>query len=133
MTGPRSSSARSGRWRPSPPVRAGAREVGSRAWTPLLRALVLLGLLALTCCAAPDPRPVDLDAIAVRRDTREASPAIPARDGLTLEAASLIQVLDPERVEVLLDSPSAAARHGTGDLAAWFRVGHGTVLDTANA
>ena len=50
----------------------------------------------------------------------------------SLVGAHLIQVLDPERVEVLLDSPSAAARHGTGDLAAWFRVGHGTVLDTAN-
>ena len=50
----------------------------------------------------------------------------------SLVGAHLIQVLDPERVEVLLDSPSAATRHGCGDLAAWFRVGHGTVLDTAN-
>ncbi len=50
----------------------------------------------------------------------------------SLVGAHLIEVLDPERVEVLLDSPSAATRHGCGDLAAWFRMGHGTVLDTAN-
>lgn len=50
----------------------------------------------------------------------------------SLVGSHLIQVLDPERVEVLLDSPSAATRHGCGDLAAWFRMGHGTVLDTAN-
>jgi len=49
-----------------------------------------------------------------------------------LVGAHLIQVVDPERAEVLLDSPAAAARHGSGDLAAWFRVGHGVVLDTAN-
>ncbi|MEM9380937.1 MAG: HEAT repeat domain-containing protein [Planctomycetota bacterium] len=50
----------------------------------------------------------------------------------SLLGAHLIEVLDPERATVLLDSPSAAARHGTGDLAAWFRAGHGVVLDTAN-
>lgn len=50
----------------------------------------------------------------------------------SLVGAHLLEVLDPERVEVLLDSPSAATRHGCGDLAAWFRMGHGTVLDTAN-
>ena len=50
----------------------------------------------------------------------------------SLVGAHLIEVVDPERVEVLLDSPSAAVRHGCGDLAAWFRIGHGTVLDTAN-
>ncbi len=50
----------------------------------------------------------------------------------SLVGAHLIKVLDPERVEVLLDSPSAATKHGSGDLAAWFRMGHGTVLDTAN-
>lgn len=50
----------------------------------------------------------------------------------SLLGAHLIQVLDPERATVLLDSPSAAAKHGTGDLAAWFRAGHGIVLDTAN-
>ena len=50
----------------------------------------------------------------------------------SLVGAHLIQVVDPERARVLLDSPAAAARHGSGDLAAWFRVGHGVVLDTAN-
>ncbi|MEM9802708.1 MAG: HEAT repeat domain-containing protein [Planctomycetota bacterium] len=50
----------------------------------------------------------------------------------SLLGAHLVEVLDPERAEVLLDSPTAAARHGTGDLAAWFRSGHGVVLDTAN-
>lgn len=50
----------------------------------------------------------------------------------SLLGAHLIEVVDPERAEVLLDSPYAAARHGTGDLAAYFRVGHGVILDTAN-
>ncbi len=49
-----------------------------------------------------------------------------------LEGAYLIEVLDPERAEVLLDSPDAAQRHGCGNLAAWFTVGHGVVLDSAN-
>ncbi|MEZ6017285.1 MAG: HEAT repeat domain-containing protein [Planctomycetota bacterium] len=49
-----------------------------------------------------------------------------------LQGAHLIQVLDPERVEVLIDSPEAALRHGSGDLAAWFRAGHGVVLDSVN-
>ncbi|WP_419191036.1 HEAT repeat domain-containing protein [Saltatorellus ferox] len=50
----------------------------------------------------------------------------------SLLGAHLIQVVDPERAEVLLDSPYAAARHGSGDLAAYFRMGHGVILDTAN-
>lgn len=49
-----------------------------------------------------------------------------------LQGAHLIQVLDPERVEVLVDSPETALRHGSGDLAAWFRAGHGVVLDSVN-
>ncbi|MEO1698996.1 MAG: HEAT repeat domain-containing protein [Planctomycetota bacterium] len=49
-----------------------------------------------------------------------------------LQGAHLLRIVDPERAEVLLDSPSAAARHGTGDLAAWFRVGHGLVVNSAN-
>lgn len=49
-----------------------------------------------------------------------------------LEGAYLIDVVDPERVEVLVDSPMCATRWGGGDLAAWFRVGHGVVLDSAN-
>ena len=49
-----------------------------------------------------------------------------------LEGAHLIHVVDPERAEVLLDSPAAAARHGSGDLAAWFRMGHGICFNSAN-
>ncbi|QDV07212.1 HEAT repeat protein [Planctomycetes bacterium Poly30] len=50
----------------------------------------------------------------------------------SLEGAHLIQVVDPERAEVILDSPYTAARHGSGDLSAYFRMGHGVILDTAN-
>ncbi|MBL8898700.1 MAG: HEAT repeat domain-containing protein [Planctomycetes bacterium] len=49
-----------------------------------------------------------------------------------LEGAYLIEVLDPERAEVLIDSPDAAERHGCGNLAAWFRSGHGVILDSVN-
>ncbi|MFT4512986.1 MAG: HEAT repeat protein [Planctomycetota bacterium] len=49
-----------------------------------------------------------------------------------LEGAHLIQVLDPERCEVLIDSPDAAERHGCGNLAAWFFSGHGVMFDSAN-
>jgi HEAT repeat protein len=49
-----------------------------------------------------------------------------------LQGAHLIQVLDPERVEVLIDSPACAERWGSGELAVWFRAGHGTVLDSVN-
>lgn len=49
-----------------------------------------------------------------------------------LQGAYLIEVLMPERVEVLVDSPEAAERWGGGELAAWFRVGHGVVLDSVN-
>lgn len=49
-----------------------------------------------------------------------------------LEGAFLIEVLDPERTEVLIDSPDAAERHGCGNLAAWFRSGHGVILDSVN-
>ncbi len=49
-----------------------------------------------------------------------------------LEGAYLIEVLDPEEVEVLIDSPPCAATFGGANLAAWFRLGHGVVLDSAN-
>ncbi len=49
-----------------------------------------------------------------------------------LEGAHLIQVLDPERCEVLIDSPDAAERWGCGNLAAWFVCGHGVLFDSAN-
>jgi hypothetical protein len=49
-----------------------------------------------------------------------------------LEGAHLIEVLDPERVEVVVDSPWTAAKYGCGNLAAWFELGHGTVLDSVN-
>ncbi len=50
----------------------------------------------------------------------------------SLEGAHLIRVVDPVRAQVLIDSPEAAERHGSGDMAAWFQVGHGTVLDSVN-
>src|SRR5262245_730264 len=49
-----------------------------------------------------------------------------------LEGAHLIEVLDPEEVEVLIDSPPCAQIYGGANLAAWFRLGHGVVLDSAN-
>lgn len=49
-----------------------------------------------------------------------------------LEGAHLIRVLDPERCEVLIDSPDAAERHGYGNLAAWFFSGHGVMFDSVN-
>jgi HEAT repeat protein len=49
-----------------------------------------------------------------------------------LMGSHLIRVLDPERFEVLIDSPQAASIWGDGNLAGWFTVGHGTILDSAN-
>ena len=49
-----------------------------------------------------------------------------------LQGAHLIEVVDPLRTEVLIDSPEAADRHGSGEMAAWFWAGHGTVLDSVN-
>ncbi len=49
-----------------------------------------------------------------------------------LEGAHLIEVLDAERAEVLIDSPDASSRHGSGNLAAWFEAGHGVILDSVN-
>lgn len=49
-----------------------------------------------------------------------------------LYGAHLIEVLDPERVEVLIDSPDCATTFGGGNLAAWFPAGHGVILDSAN-
>lgn len=49
-----------------------------------------------------------------------------------LVGAHLIRVLDPDRTEVLVDSPWCAEKFGCGNLAAWFEAGHGTVLDSVN-
>ncbi len=49
-----------------------------------------------------------------------------------LSGAHLIEVLDPERAEVLIDSPECAERWGEGNLAVWFRAGHGLILDSVN-
>jgi len=54
------------------------------------------------------------------------------RPNYELRGSHLIDVLDPERCEVLVDSPACAATWGEGDLACWFTVGHGLVLDSAN-
>lgn len=50
----------------------------------------------------------------------------------SLEGAHMVEVLLPERCEVLLDSPECASRWGVGNLAAWFPMGHGLMLDSAN-
>lgn len=44
----------------------------------------------------------------------------------------LIVVDDPERFEVLIDSESADAQWGQGNLFGWFRAGHGVVADSTN-
>ncbi len=49
-----------------------------------------------------------------------------------LLGSHLIDVIDPERFEVLIDSPETATNWGDGNLAGWFTVGHGVVLDSAN-
>ncbi len=49
-----------------------------------------------------------------------------------LEGAHLIEVLEPERVEVLVDSAECAERWGEGNLACWFPLGHGKILDSVN-
>jgi HEAT repeat protein len=49
-----------------------------------------------------------------------------------LMGSHLIEVLDPERFEVLIDSPETATRWGEGNLAGWFTIGHGLILDSAN-
>jgi hypothetical protein len=49
-----------------------------------------------------------------------------------LFGSHLIDVLRPEAVEVLIDSPEAAQRWGGGNMAAWFQAGHGVILDSAN-
>lgn len=49
-----------------------------------------------------------------------------------LEGAHLIDVLAPERCEVLIDSPHCAQSWGSGTLAALFTEGHGTVVDSVN-
>lgn len=77
-------------------------------------------------------------------DTVEAEPCAPASGYLegvfeggvspryNLEGAHLIEVLDRERCEVLVDSPQCATRWGIGNLAVWFRAGHGLILDSVN-
>lgn len=49
-----------------------------------------------------------------------------------LEGAHLMEVMDRERVEVLIDSPDAAASWGCGNMAGWFTAGHGVILDSVN-
>jgi len=49
-----------------------------------------------------------------------------------LEGSHLIEVLEPERCHVLIDSPQALQTWGGGNLAATFRSGHGLILDSAN-
>lgn len=50
----------------------------------------------------------------------------------SLLGAHLIEVLEPERVEVLVDSPECAERWGGGNMTAWFKDGHGKILDSVN-
>lgn len=71
----------------------------------------------------------------------QATPASPYLEGVFpdhvrpiyhLEGSHLIEVMKPERCEVLIDSPECATRWGCGNLAVWFRSGHGLILDSAN-
>jgi HEAT repeat protein len=49
-----------------------------------------------------------------------------------LYGSHLVEVLRPEAVEVLTDSPQCAAHWGGGNLCCWFPAGHGVILDSAN-
>jgi hypothetical protein len=49
-----------------------------------------------------------------------------------LLGAHLIDVLAPERCEVLIDSPRCADTWGAGTLAVLFTQGHGTIVDSVN-
>lgn len=49
-----------------------------------------------------------------------------------LEGPHLIEVVDPERCEVLVDSPQCAGKYGVGNMTVWFRAGHGLVCDSVN-
>ena len=69
--------------------------------------------------------PRDLAALAGRIDDVRLEAAVRA-------ALALNRHLAESQVEVLVDSPPCAARFGGADLAAWFRLGHGVVLDSAN-
>jgi len=58
-------------------------------------------------------------------------------DGVTsplyvLMGSHIIDVIDPERFEVLIDSPECVTKWGGGDMAGWCGIGHGVVLDSAN-
>ncbi len=76
----------------------------------------LLLAAALPSCAAPPPRPVDLDGIAERRELRENHVGIPAFDGLSLEVArELLPVLDPElQLAFSRELPALAGREHAG-------------------
>jgi hypothetical protein len=50
----------------------------------------------------------------------------------SLVGAHLVEVLEPERVEVLIDSAECAEKWGGGNLACWFAEGHGKILDSVN-
>ncbi len=50
----------------------------------------------------------------------------------SLVGAHLIQIIDPQRCEVLVDSAQCAERWGNGNLAVWFPAGHGIILDSVN-
>ena len=76
----------------------------------------LLLAAALTGCAAPPPRPVDLDGVAERRERREeALPPLVAA-GLSLEVArELLPVLDPElQLAFARELPALASREHAG-------------------
>jgi hypothetical protein len=81
------------------------------------------------------------DEVLANVEARDCSAGSPYLEGVfadgvqpfyAIEGAHLIDVNDPERAEVLVDSPECAETYGCGNLAAWFEAGHGTVLDSVN-
>lgn len=74
-------------------------------------------------------------------DARPAAPGSPRLENVfdrdtrplyQLAGYQIVTVHDRERVEVLIDSPEAASFWGEGNLAAWFTVGHGVVMQSTN-